>query len=113
MIDLLKSKGITGFFTSLVSSTAQNDTSGEIGVSSLIDTWIVVRELEENEGKRRVRGLYIVKSRGMGHSSDVHKLILSDDGISLVPMDADTTAGPKQKERVGKSITVRQTSIKK
>ncbi|HEY5039248.1 MAG TPA: circadian clock protein KaiC, partial [bacterium] len=109
MIDVLKSKGITGFFTSLVSSTAQNDTSGEIGVSSLIDTWIVVRELEENEGKRRIRGLYIVKSRGMGHSSDVHKLILSDDGIHLVPMDADATAGPKQKETVGKSITVRQT----
>jgi circadian clock protein KaiC len=113
MIDLLKSKGITGFFTSLVSSTAQNDTSGEIGVSSLIDTWIVVRELEENEGKRRIRGLYIVKSRGMGHSSDVHKLILSDDGIQLVPMDADATAGPKQKMRIGKSITVRQTAIKK
>src|SRR5450631_3814847 len=111
-IDVLKSKGITGFFTSLVSSTAQNDTSGEIGVSSLIDTWIVVRELEDNEGKRRIRGLYIVKSRGMGHSSDVHKLILSDDGISLVPMDADATAGPKQKEKVGKSITVRQPLIK-
>jgi circadian clock protein KaiC len=106
MIDLLKSRGITGFFTSLVSSTAQNDTSGEIGVSSLIDTWIVVRELEENEGKRRIRGLYIVKSRGMGHSSDVHKLVLSDDGIDLVPMDADATAGPKQKMRVGKSFTV-------
>ena len=74
---------------------------------------IVVRELEENEGKRRVRGLYIVKSRGMGHSSNVHKLIMSDDGISLVPMEADATAGPKQKERVGKSITVRQTSIKR
>jgi circadian clock protein KaiC len=113
MIDALKSKGITGFFTSLVSSAAQNDTSGEIGVSSLIDTWIVVRELEENEGKRRIRGLYIVKSRGMGHSSDVHKLVLSDDGIQLVPMDADATAGPKQKEKIGKSVTVRQTLIKR
>jgi circadian clock protein KaiC len=113
MIDALKSKGITGFFTSLVSSAAQNDTSGEIGVSSLIDTWIVVRELEENEGKRRIRGLYIVKSRGMGHSSDVHKLVLSDDGIQLVPMDPDATAGPKQKEKIGKSVTVRQTLIKR
>jgi circadian clock protein KaiC len=113
MIDALKSKGITGFFTSLVSSAAQNDTSGEIGVSSLIDTWIVVRELEENEGKRRIRGLYIVKSRGMGHSSDVHKLVLSDDGIQLVPMDTDATAGPKQKEKVDKSITVRQPLIKR
>jgi circadian clock protein KaiC len=108
MIDLLKSRGITGFFTSLVSSTVQNDTSGEIGVSSLIDTWIVVRELEENQGKRRTRGLYIVKSRGMGHSSDVHKLILSDDGINLVPMDTDATAGPEQRMKVGKSITVRE-----
>ncbi len=44
MIDVLKTADITGFFTSLVSSSAQNDTSGEIGVSSLIDTWIVVRE---------------------------------------------------------------------
>ncbi len=88
MIDLLKSKGITGFFTSLVSSAAQNYSGGEVGVSSLIDTWIVVRELEEDKGKRRIRGLYIVKSRGMGHSSDVHKMILSDDGIELVPMDA-------------------------
>ncbi len=87
MIDLLKSRGITTFFTSLVSSSAQNDTSGEIGVSSLIDTWIVVRELEEDAGKKRTRGLFIVKSRGTGHESDVHKLILSDDGIYLVPMD--------------------------
>ena len=108
MIDLLKSRGITGLFTSLVSSTAQNDTSGEIGVSSLIDTWIVVRELEEEKGKRRIRGLYIVKSRGTNHSSDVHKLVLSDDGISLVPMDADATAGANQKKKVGKTISVGQ-----
>jgi circadian clock protein KaiC len=107
MIDLLKSRGITGFFTSLVSSTAQNYTSGEVGVSSLIDTWIVVRELEEDAGKRRNRGLYIVKSRGMGHSSDVHKLILSDDGIDLVPL-VDAAAGPNQKKKVGKSASERQ-----
>ena len=96
MIDLLKSKGVTAFFTSLVSSTAQNFTSGEIGVSSLIDTWIVVRELEEEAGRRRIRGLYIVKSRGMGHSSDIHQLILSDDGIDVAPMDR--APAPDQKK---------------
>ena len=106
MIDILKSKSITGFFTSLVSSTARNDTSGEIGVSSLIDTWIVVRELEESVGKSRIRGLYIVKSRGMNHSSDVHKLVLSDDGIRVVPMEVGVTAGPKQKQRVGKTLPI-------
>jgi KaiC/GvpD/RAD55 family RecA-like ATPase len=58
-----------------------------------------VRELEEDEGKRRVRGLYIVKSRGMGHSSDVHKLVLSDEGMHIVPMGADATASPKQKQK--------------
>ena len=101
MIDLLKSKSITGLFTSLVSSTAKNDTSGEVGVSSLIDTWIVVRELEEDKGKKRLRGLYIVKSRGMNHSSDVHKLVLSDDGIALVSVDA--TARPHFKGDGAKS----------
>ena len=85
IIDLLKSKGITGFFTSLVSSNAQTFTSGDVGVSSIIDTWLVVRELED-ENKRRIRGIYIVKSRGMGHSSDVNKLILSGGGIEVVPI---------------------------
>ena len=107
MIDLLKSKGITGFFTSLVSSSAQNYTSGEIGVSSLIDTWIVVRELEEDAGKRRIRGLYIVKSRGMAHSSDIHRLILSDDGVDLVSMDA------KMQRKVGKRTFRRSTESQK
>ncbi len=113
MIDALKSKSITGVFTSLVSSTAQNDTSGEIGVSSLIDTWIVVRELEENEGKRRIRGLYIVKSRGTGHSSDVQKMIFSDDGIQLLPMEDDATASTDQKKKVGKSISAKKKEIAK
>ena len=110
MIDLLKSKSITGVFTSLVSSTAQNYTSGEVGVSSLIDTWLVVRELEEDAGKRRIRGLYIVKSRGMGHSSDIHKLVLSDDGINIVPMYA--AADPDQKKKVDKGSEKEKMKLK-
>ena len=107
MTDALKSNGITGLFTSLVASTAKIDTSGEIGVSSLIDTWIVVRELEVNHSKRRIRGLYIVKSRGMGHSSDVHKLTLSDQGIHLSPMDNDeVTERPGEKSKADRSNAV-------
>ncbi|MEO5656398.1 MAG: circadian clock protein KaiC [Nitrospiria bacterium] len=98
MIDLLKAKGITGFFTSLVSSSQQNYTSGEVGVSSLIDTWIVVREIEEDAGRRRIRGLYVVKSRGTSHSSDVHKLVLADQGITIVPMD-NSDIVPTQKKK--------------
>lgn len=107
MIDALKSRGITGLFTSLVSSAAQNDTSGEIGVSSLIDTWIVVRELEEDESKRRTRGLYIVKSRGTGHSSDVQKLTVKDDGLHLQPMQADAKVTTKQKMKIGKTASTK------
>jgi hypothetical protein len=44
----------------------------------------------------------------MNHSSDIHKLILSDDGINLVPMDADAAAGPDQKRKTGKGITVKK-----
>ena len=103
MIDLLKSRQITTFFTSLVSSSAANDTSGEIGVSSLIDTWIVVRELEEEAGRVRTRGLFIVKSRGTGHSSDVHKLILSDSGITIEPMDAGPSSLQENTRKVSTS----------
>jgi circadian clock protein KaiC len=118
MIDLLKSRGITTFFTSLVSSSADNDTSGEIGVSSLIDTWIVVRELEENAGQKRTRGLFIVKSRGTGHDSDVHKLILSDDGINLISMDSATdsrqpTADSRQPKRTPKKVTAESLGVSK
>ena len=105
MIDLLKTNGITSFFTSLVSSAAQNDTSGEIGVSSLIDTWIVVRELEEDLTKKRIRGLFIVKSRGTGHDSDVHKLILSDDGIKLMPMDDESSQIANKEKKDGKNVS--------
>ena len=86
MIDLLKSNQITGMFTSLVSSDSGSIDSSQVGVSSLIDTWIVVRELEDRFN-RRTRGLYIVKSRGMPHSNDVYRLILSEAGIDLAPMD--------------------------
>ena len=110
MIDLLRSNGITSFFTSLVSSAAQNDTSGEIGVSSLIDTWIVVRELEEDLTKKRIRGIFIVKSRGTGHDSDVHKLIFSDDGIELMPMDGESTAIANNEKKVGKNVSAGQKS---
>ena len=102
MIDRLKSESITGFFTSLVSANASNFSGGEVGVSSLIDTWIVVRELEEDAGRKRIRGLYIVKSRGMGHSSDIHKLVLSNDGISLVPME--TSENPTKVDRNASEI---------
>jgi len=102
MIDLFKSRSITTFFTSLVSATFQSNTSGEIGVSSLIDTWIIVRMVEDDEGRKRTREVFIVKSRGTSHDSDVHKFILSDDGIILTP-NAESTFSGNQKKNFDKS----------
>ena len=103
MIDLFKSRSITTFFTSLVSATFQSNTSGEIGVSSLIDTWIVVRMVEDNENRKRTREVFIVKSRGSNHDTDVHTFILSDDGIFLIPYTEAGVSG-NQKKKFDKNV---------
>ena len=104
MIDLLKSRGITTFFTSLVSANFQSNTSGEIGVSSLIDTWIVVRMVEEDEGRKRTREVFIVKSRGTNHDNDVHTFILTDNGIILMPNDGKAKSGAIKKKSFDKNV---------
>lgn len=80
LVDFLKASEITALLTSL---TAGGDFSeqSEIGISSLIDTWILVRNLESNG--ERTRGLYILKSRGMAHSNQVREFILTDHGVEL------------------------------
>ena len=59
-----------------------------MGVSSLMDTWITVRDIE-SDGERN-RGLYVIKSRGMAHSNQVREFVLSSDGVRLV----DVYVGP-------------------
>jgi len=81
MIDFLKAKQITFLATSLTAGGDAEEQS-EIGISSLMDTWILVRNLEAN-GERN-RGLYILKSRGMAHSNQVREFVLSDKGLRLV-----------------------------
>jgi circadian clock protein KaiC len=87
LVDLLKSRLITSFFTSLISEGNLEDT--EIGVSSIMDTWIVLKEIES--GGERNRGLYIIKSRGMGHSNQIREFLMSNSGIELV----DVYTGPE------------------
>ena len=45
LIDFLKSRGVTGVFTSLTNGGARSRRR-EVGISSLIDTWLLLRELE-------------------------------------------------------------------
>jgi circadian clock protein KaiC len=84
MSDLFRSKGITSFFASLLSDLNEID-SGEI-ISSIMDTWIVLRNTELKNHKR-VRNLYIRKSRGSSHYSNVASFTLSANGISIKATD--------------------------
>jgi len=81
LIDLLKSEGITALFNSLTSGGAAAEQS-EVGVSSLMDTWLLVRNLES--GGERNRALYILKSRGMPHSNQVREFQITARGLHLV-----------------------------
>jgi circadian clock protein KaiC len=85
-IDSLKMEGITALFTCLITGPHQDLT--EIGVSSLMDTWISVRDIESN-GERN-RGLYVIKSRGMAHSNQVREFVLSSEGVRLIDVYVGT-----------------------
>jgi circadian clock protein KaiC len=87
MVDLMKIRGITALFTSLTSGELPTERS-EVGISSLIDSWLIVRNLEA--AGERTRTLSIVKSRGMKHSNQARELLLTDNGIDL----ADVFIGP-------------------
>jgi circadian clock protein KaiC len=81
LIDHLKMKKITTFLADLTHfSGGLEKTSEEI--SSLIDTWILLRDIELN-GERN-RGLYILKSRGMAHSNQIQEFLLTNKGIDLI-----------------------------
>jgi circadian clock protein KaiC len=81
LIDFFKLKQCTAMFTSLTSATNEIEDS-EVGVSSLMDTWILVKNVESN-GERN-RGLYILKARGIAHSNQVREFVMTQHGIDLV-----------------------------
>jgi circadian clock protein KaiC len=80
IVDFLKSKQITALFTSLTSGDSVLESS-DVGISSLIDTWLLLRDIELN-GERN-RGMYVLKSRGMANSNQIREFILTDHGVEL------------------------------
>jgi circadian clock protein KaiC len=81
LIDFLQEEQITVMFTALSLNNVVNEQTDE-GVSSLVDAWLLVRDIEYN-GERN-RGMYIMKSRGMKHSNQVREFIITDKGLDLV-----------------------------
>jgi circadian clock protein KaiC len=88
LVDFLKTQGITAMFTDLIAGGAPMETSG-VDVSSLMDTWLLLETIEV--GGERNRVLYVLKSRGMGHSNQIREFQLTDHGLQLL----DAYLGPE------------------
>ncbi|MBK5963282.1 KaiC 1 [Thiocystis minor] len=87
LMDFLKMRQITGFFTSLTSDASQLDHT-DAAVSSLIDTWLLLLAIDA--GSERNRALSILKSRGMAHSNQTREFLITAQGIEL----RDVYTGP-------------------
>jgi circadian clock protein KaiC len=88
LIDYLQAANVTVMFTALAFNENKTEQTDE-GISSLVDAWLLVRDIESN-GERN-RGLYVMKSRGMKHSNQVREFVISDEGLKLV----DVFLGPE------------------
>jgi len=86
LIDFLKGKQITALFTNLTHLASLESTESE--VSSVMDTWILVRDIEI--GGERNRGIYILKSRGMAHSNQIREFLITSKGVDII----DVYTGP-------------------
>jgi circadian clock protein KaiC len=80
LIDFLQTEQITVMFTALTSNYQTTDKPDE-GVASLVDAWLLLRDVEFNGEKNRA--LYIMKSRGIKNSNQVREFIITDNGIKL------------------------------
>jgi circadian clock protein KaiC len=87
LVDFLKTQKITAIFTSLTAAGALE--ASEADVSSLMDTWLLLKNIEV--GGERNRALYVLKSRGMEHSNQIREFVLTDDGLRLL----DVYLGPE------------------
>ncbi len=106
LIDFLKVQGITALLTNLTFGSNALENSG-VDVSSIVDTWMSVRDVEL--GGERNRVLYVLKSRGMAHSNQVREFLLTDRGIELqdvyLGQDGVLTGSARQSQEAREKAT--------
>ena len=81
LIDYFKMRQVTALFTALV-TRGGNEERTEESISSLMDTWLLLRDIESS-GERN-RGLYVLKARGMAHSNQIREFTMTGHGIELL-----------------------------
>jgi circadian clock protein KaiC len=92
LLDSVKAQKITALFTSLTQGEAGLEQT-DVGVSSLMDTWLLLRDVEANGERNRI--LYVLKSRGMAHSNQLREVQFTPQGVQLV----EAVAAPRIKLR--------------
>jgi circadian clock protein KaiC len=88
LVDFLKMHGITAVFTNLTSGEMSRE-STDMGISSVMDTWLLLRDIEL--GGERNRGIYVLKARGLKHSNQIREFVITEKGIDLL----DVYTGPE------------------
>ena len=86
-VDFLKTQNITVMFTAAITVGSILQNPSDEGISSMVDTWIMVQDVEVNS--MRTRSLCIMKSRGMAHSNEVKKFKISSKGIALMAIETN------------------------
>ena len=86
-IDVLRSRGVTAVLTALTED--KGDESTDVSASSLVDTWLLMRNVESNGERNRL--LFVIKNRGSAHSNQVREFVMTGEGPELV----DVFLGPQ------------------
>lgn len=102
LIDFLQSEGVTVIFTALLYSN-ENSVQTDEGISSLVDAWILLRDIEMS-GERN-RALYVIKSRGMQHSNQIREFLITDSGIEILDVELGTEGVLVGSARIAKQLS--------
>src|SRR6185436_10797545 len=94
LVDFLKAKQVTAVFTHLTGGGNALEAT-DIGISSLIDTWLLLRDIEV--GTARSKGLYVLKSRGMPHAREIREFVVTRRGIELKQVTGKAGKGKRKK----------------
>jgi len=99
-VDYLKTEQITVLFTAAITVGSIAGNPSDEGISSMVDTWIMVQDVEVDF--KRMRSLCVMKSRGMYHSNEVKRFDISKTGVRLLPVVADKKQQAPGKKRTQK-----------
>ena len=106
-VDYLKTQQITVLFTAAITVGSIEQNPSDEGISSMVDTWMMVQDIEVDA--ERTRSLCVMKSRGMVHSNEVKRFIISSKGITLSAIGKDEV-GSKRSSKEHQNLATSKAS---